>query len=320
MNHDLNVETDLHEMKLIRDEIFAIVPGIEKAVPAPVLNSKSLTEKEFQEEWVARNNPCLVKGIIKHWPAVKKWREKDYWMSTCGNPQVEIFPHLNHASRDFIKAEKMTFHNAIDRLFQNKDHVFSMPSTEITESNGFAGLLKDMAGFSCLPDSPRPRVYNRTRFFMYRRASTAWHYHGVDETLMCQVNGAKSVALFPPDIPRAKYVTEFLDKELHLKGQKLDKSIELRPMITRVDEGDALYIPPYWHHAVVPTDGEIGFTLAFCWKSPIYKLGDLSNFFVREVFRMGLWPLNKRTPMVPILASYAGASLLLRKITGQDRK
>jgi hypothetical protein len=84
-----------------------------------------------------------------------------------------------------------------------------------------------------------------------------------------------------------------------------------------VTEGDALYIPPYWHHAVAPVDGEAGFTVAYCWRSPLHKLGNFSNFMVREVYRQGMWPLKPMTLILPFLGCYAGLSYSTKKIAGQ---
>jgi cupin-like protein len=304
------------EKKQYGDDIFSVIPGFEKASAVPVLDAAVLTEEVFKRDWVSKNKPCLIKGIVKHWPAVGKWKNKEYWTDTCENVDVNVYPHINHNDPSRLNAEKMKFYDALERVYSSSDQIFSMPGETITEDGRFSGVIKDMPGFACLPSSEMPRVYDRRRFFMYRRAATAWHYHGIDETLMCQVKGAKKVALLPPDIPRAKYVTRFLHDELHLEGRTLDKSLELRPCITEVMEGDALYIPPYWHHAVIPCDGEIGFTLAFCWRSAWYKLGDFSNYFVRDVYRQGIWPFTKFTPFLPFLGMYAGISYCVKKITG----
>jgi hypothetical protein len=298
---------------------FTIIPGIETPLAVPVLTAATLKEEVFRKDWVAKNKPCLIKGAVKHWPAVQKWRNKSYWLENCGNFEVNVYPHQNFIDRKRQEAghEKMLFHDAIERLFQNRDYVFSMPGEQIMDEGRFAGVKKDLGGFTFLPNAAMPRYYERLRFFIYRRAATNWHYHGVDETLMCQVNGVKRVALLSPQIPRSKYVTEFLKNESYLDGATLDKTHDLRPLITDVEEGDALYIPPYWHHVVVPGDGEIGFTLAFCWRSPLHILGNFSNFFVRDLYRSGMRPFSLNTILLPFLGCYAGLLYCIKKISGK---
>ena len=112
-----------------------------------------------------------------------------------------------------------------------------------------------------------------------------------------------------------KHVNDFLQQEQHLKGKSLDSDLDLKPMIVEVGEGDALYIPPYWLHSVVPVDDEVGFTVAFCWASPWHKLGDLSSFFVRKLYRQALWPLKGISLAVPFIACRACTAHVIRKFS-----
>jgi hypothetical protein len=134
---------------------------------------------------------------------------------------------------------------------------------------------------------------------------------------MCQINGTKRVGLLPPGIPKAKFVSEFLNAERYLEGEALDADLDLKPMIVDVEEGDALYIPPYWYHGVMPVDDKVGFTLAFCWRSPIHILGKFSIYFVRKLYRHFMWPFRRATPLLPFLAVYAGALYVFRKLRNQ---
>jgi len=310
---------DVKEMRQFFDRFSSFIPGMANPQSVPVLQADTLKQGIFEKEWVGKNKACLIKGAVKHWPAVKKWRSKDYWLTTCENLDVSIYPHQNfiNQERQDTGREVMPFHAAVERLHQERDHVFSMPTEKIRQGSRFAPILSDMAGFTFLPTSKMPRCYHRTRFFMYRRAATNWHYHGFDETLMCQVNGTKRVALISPNIPKPQYVTDFLGKERYLNEEGIDGSLDLRPMIVDVEEGDSLYIPPYWHHLVVPVDGEIGFTVAFCWKSPIHILGNFSNYFVRTVYRQGMWPFGLDTITFSFVAVYAGAAYSLKKLAGR---
>lgn len=31
------------------------------------------TPLQFYRDWVAANKPVIIKGAVKHWPAIKKW-------------------------------------------------------------------------------------------------------------------------------------------------------------------------------------------------------------------------------------------------------
>ena len=301
------------------DLFFSCIPGIDQPQPVPVLEARTLQKEVFEKEWVARNRACLVKGAVQHWPAVEKWRHKEYWLEKCDDFEIGVYPHQNFNDHEKQQTgrENMHFHAAIERLFAGSDPVFSMPTEEITNEGRFYRIKEDMAGFTFLPDPAPPRYYERFRFFTYRRAATGWHYHGVDETLMCQVNGAKRVVLLSPHIPKPAYVTNFLQHEHYLDGKVLEVPSGIQPMMVDVEEGDALYIPPYWHHVVVPVDGEIGFTVACCWKSPLHILGNFSNFFVRALYKQGMRPFGLNTILLPFLGCYAALLYTARKISGK---
>jgi hypothetical protein len=304
--------------QLMRD-FFFIIPGMDKASSVPVLHVESLSKDIFESNWVSKNSPCLIKGAVRHWPAMERWKEKQYWISSCRNNEVSIYPHQNFISskRQESGQEKLAFHSAMERLFENRDYIFSMPGKQIMKGSDFEKLEEDIPGFTFLPSPEMPRWYERMRFFAYRRAATNWHYHGVDETLMCQIKGSKKVGLLPPCIPQIKHVTNFLQEERYLEGQVLDPSLQLNPYTVDVEEGDALYIPPYWHHVVVPNDGEMGFTLAYCWRSPLHILGNFSNYLLRTVYRQGMWPFNPKTLLLPFLGCYAAFLYYTKKIAGK---
>ncbi|MCX2492865.1 cupin-like domain-containing protein [Pedobacter sp. PF22-3] len=315
---------DLLENKTIEDEMIPVmnrflsfIPGISKSLAVPVVYAENLTKKEFIEKWVSRNKPCLVKNAVLHWPAVQKWKHQEYWLSQCDNFDINVYPHQNfntHERQDAGK-EVMPFHKAIERLFSDNEDTVSLPAEHITENGRFAKIKADMPGFTFLPETENPRYYQRMRFFSYRRAATGWHYHGIDETLMCQVNGTKRVALLSPEIPKPAYITKYLNQENYLNNEPFNVQHDINPYLVDVEEGDALYIPPYWHHVVVPVDGKVGFTVAFCWKSPLHILGDFSNYFVRALYKQGMWPLNINTFFMPLLGCYAGTSHLIRKLS-----
>ena len=295
------------------------IPGIETPEKVPYYLADELTEEHFIINHVEKNQACLIKGGVKHWPAIDKWKDKEYWLKMGEGVKIEAYTHMNFLDPELQKEDKevLSYHDAVNRLYSKKDRVFSMPSEILNKYSHLEDIREDMAGFTFLSNPPKPRSYPQARVFSYRNASTAWHYHDVDETLMCQLKGAKRVALLSPDIPNVEEVAAFLQEEKHLKGEKLDASLDLKPLMVDVEEGDCLYIPPYWYHAVIPLDDEVGYTLAYCWKSPIHKLGDFSSYFVRQLFKQATRPVRPLTFVYPFIASVAWVSYKLKKSQGK---
>lgn len=311
-------------MNSIADGFFSCLSADEEPATLPVLDAGMLTEREFKKEWVDKNQACLIKGAVKHWPASQKCRNKEYWLTTFDNFNLSVYPHHNRNDEKAHQEDRIeiNFHDAIERLFANGDLVLSMPSQVIINAKGqytkrFQPFKGDLGKFSFLPSPPLPRNYPRLRCFLYRRAATAWHWHKVDETLMCQVNGSKRVGLLDPSVRHPEAVARFLMSESYFLGEKIDASIKARPYMAVVEEGDALYIPPYWFHGVVPDDEEVGLTAAFCWRSPVHILGNFSNYFVRDLYRKMYQPITGWSYIAPFFAAYAGISYGIKKLLRQ---
>jgi hypothetical protein len=320
MNIENTIEESIASTKFngFGDDLYKIIPDIDKATDVPVVEASELNNKKFYKDWVSKNKPCLIKNAIKHWPAIEKFKNQDYWLSELDNFDVSIYPHMNYFTeeRKHMGRIRTTFHDAVKRFFKNEDFILSLPSTEISENNEFSKLIKEMPGFSFVSKDIKPIYYEHRRFFMYRRAATAWHYHGMDETLMCQINGTKKVVLFPPKISGIKHISNFLENEFFLEGEVLDDNTTVNPIVAYAEEGDTLYIPPFWNHAVIPVDGELGFTVAHCWKSPHHKYGDFSNYYVRRMYKTNMWPINRYTFTMMFTGVYSGILNLLNKLKG----
>lgn len=287
----------------------------------PILEADKLTERDFKKEWVDKNRACLIKDAVKHWPISLKCRNKEYWLKTFDNFGLSVYPHHNHNDSKVHEEGKieMNFHDAIEHLFANEDLVISMPSQVIIDVKGqytkrFQTFKDDLGKFSFLPSPPLPRNYPQLRCFLYRRAATAWHWHKVDETLMCQVRGSKRVGLLDPRVRHPEAVIKFLMSESYLSGDKLDPSLKAKSYMVTVEENDALYIPPYWFHGVVPCDEKIGLTAAFCWRSPAHIFGNFSNYFVRDLYRKMYHPITRWSYIAPFFGIYAGTSYAIKKL------
>lgn len=317
MNDINNTIGSISEMGELADKLFSAIPGIKNATSVTTVNVEELSARVFKTKFVNRNTPCLIKGAVKHWPAVEKWKKKEYWINTCEDQPVTIFPNMNffNLNKRTVDKEKMSFHDAIERLFQGSDHTFSIPAQFVGDSTLYAAAKKDIKGFPFLSSPAKPLWDRENSLFIYRRAATTWHVHYCDETLMCQVNGTKLVAIIPADIPKPADVIDFLEKESYLTGLTMDPDLKLNPIIVEVMEGDALYIPPGWFHCVVPKDAEVGFTLACNFRSPLRVNGNLSNHFTRKLYK-NAWstPYLKVKLMVPVYMFMAMTSYYLNKL------
>ncbi len=288
------------------DVILKNVPGMAAAVPVPVLDAGTLTERAFRNEYVAHSRPCVIKGAVSHWPATRKWRDRDYLKSICGGQPVPYWPHENHVTKERIApgVVSLRYGDAIDRL-HDAGH---QEVAAIGCNPGTPQMLADIAGFPFLRDGERGFSYPPFRIFIFRKAGSSWHYHSFDETLMCQVAGSKRVGLLPVDNPHHKALSRiFLEEEDYYDDPSAFDELageSLPWMIAELDEGDALYIPPLWWHGVVVTSDCVGITTPVVWRSPPNVIADslmkmaaghfaLNGLFTVDQFRQLLGAARK---------------------------
>ncbi|MBX7200420.1 MAG: cupin-like domain-containing protein [Rhodospirillaceae bacterium] len=243
------------------------------ASAVPELDPRTLSEDVFHRDYVANSRPCVIRGAVKHWSALEKWRDKEYLKSRSGQHPVSLFLCELHVTKKRIAGNERvtTFGDAIERLHsaQTERGIVGFPVPP--------EILSDVGDVSFLGQTDPAFWYHRVRGFFYRRAGTAWHIHQFDETLTCQIIGRKTIGLvgsanpYNFDLRYIFYTEDYYDDPTafaDLEGANLPwYSVTL-------EEGDALYIPPLWWHGVAPQTETFGITTAVTWRSPPHVIAN----------------------------------------------
>jgi len=286
----------------MEEEILNNIPGMSSATHVFSIDSDELTEARFYKDFVSKNKPCLIKNAIAHWPALTKWNDKQYLKDKCGESHSNYYPHMNYDDENNMLQDEtnLPFSKILDLLNEYSPDIISAPSI-LLERPPYNILSNDMKGFKFNQKPSNPLAYPTSRAFFYKNAGTGWHYHFVDETLMCQVKGTKKVGLLPPDKTTDDIVYDIFTTDAYLNNKEcFDNNAQhrLKPTFANVEPGDALYIPPFWWHGVEPMDDDFGITVANCWRSPFHVMGDLSYPTVRKIWKKALTKPNKNAPFV----------------------
>jgi Cupin-like domain len=302
-------------------------PNYERAVPIDSIKASDISESEFLEHYVNRNRPCRLIGAIEHWPACTRWRQVDYLKLKTRNSRVEVSsfpgPELLAWANDDIKQKllddvaenhrEMLFHAFLSELPDHGDQLV-LPGCVFEPGSPIEALQADLGGFKFLPNPKPARRYTAHRAFIYRDSYTDWHFHSSDETLMTQVVGDKEVLILAPDDTSWKALLPVIEDKGYLfdvDTTQYKKFGELRPYRTVVEQGDALYIPVFWWHAVESIGADFGITVASTFLTPLHINGDLRFPAVRKMVGTYLW--TRHAPLLLGAIAYSSCHLLFER-------
>jgi hypothetical protein len=262
--------------------VIDLIPG--EILPLATIQAESLTEQAFWDQYVRKTTPVLIKGAAAAWPAIQSWKHPSYLQGRCGDIMVEV-SHTFNASPQLETAaqQRQRLQECIAEMCSAADDItISAPAIDIPES-----WQADIGEFRFLRARNRnPLGYPRRRIFLYKNASTEWHYHPLDETLTTQLVGSKRVSLFR--LTRSSWFkfAPLIKANFHHMpcGQSFFPSdIRLQKFQGDLDAGDALYIPPFWWHGIDAANAVPGITLAHCFRSPLSRFGNWNDPVTREL-------------------------------------
>lgn len=295
--------------------IFENISWMSRAVAVPEISVDALDRSRFDRDYIGQNNPVIIRGAVRDWPAVQRWDRREYLNNLIGHYQVNVYPHVNYTSpsRQRDGERQMAFAEALDLMHSPEPGEWTVPSVAIS-ADAYAELLGDIGELRFLNNPKSGLIYPDQRYFMYKGGGTGWHLHPCDETLLCQIVGEKTIGLLKGDAGQNKVVKEIFSKESYWDDGACftsTHSAHLRPLIATIRPGDALYLPPFWWHGVVPTSPGFGISMAKCWRSPGHIGGDLAIPAVRDLW---LHALRRPGRLTGRLAGMTAVSMLKKLV------
>jgi cupin-like protein len=252
--------------------VIDLVPG--EVCELPYLQADALDRNTFWTEYVCKHKPILIKKAVQDWPALDKWCRPEYLEALCGDEQAGmarmfnpffVLPTMFHAGKIGDHIEEM--HKSSD------DQTYSIPAFDIPQK-----WAKDLGTYSFLGEEvdKKPRAFQTRRLFVYKNASTEWHYHITDETLTTQLVGVKRFSIFHLTNENWDVFSELIKHNCHHLSCRQEYFAQQAPLVKYegvLRPGDALYLPPFWWHGIDPIDAKFGITLAHCFRTPLRRLG-----------------------------------------------
>lgn len=281
-------------------KVIDLVPG--HTVPLTTVQAHSLSEEAFWTEFVCKHIPVVVKGAATGWFAMERWNRLGYLESLCNDETVDLWSTFNPAP--LLNNAAAKFQGLVESLEQLRqapdDATYSIPAFPVP-----AGWISDVGGYPFLGDTfeRAPLWYPAKRLFVYKNASTEWHYHLLDETLTTQLVGSKRVSLFRLTSENWHAFAPLIQANWHhmsCKERFFPEEGTLAKYEGVIEPGDAVYIPPFWWHGIDPIDTGMGVTLAHCFRSPVRRFGAWEEPGIKEL--IGATAKSHKAWLLPLLA------------------
>ncbi|MEE4013852.1 cupin-like domain-containing protein [Roseibium sp. FZY0029] len=232
---------------------------------------------EFLARYCDKEQPLLIKGLAKSWPARGKWVSKR------------------------LRAELHTLASVRDR------GVFFVSRSPVLEQDiEMPDFLREvLSSDRIMKDSVAWRFWVNSR-----NNRTEFHYDtNAENVITVQVKGRKEWVLVSPETPLPCYpFTNFSllkDEEKLLKNKRFYKF--------DLEEGDLLYLPPLWFHRVVAKEDE---NININWTFTKRETSVITKEFRRDMERCGLLHFFKTNNSALVRRFYETAIRALPNVGG----
>jgi hypothetical protein len=273
---------DLSRRPVTYDDVRRM-PNYDRARPVAVEDG-SIPAAEFERKYWRRGRPVILRGGVRHWPAVERWASNDYLQQVSGDEQIEITrcllldvvlrnatleaqgkdPSATQPGEPEELVVTMPLQEYIERCTTRHDPGRILYARLVPIPERWHGDVGDTPFWS--------RGFDGRAMFMGRKTYTDSHEHGGLDVFSCQVRGTKEFILHAPDAASTRRMyagatanwspVRFFDPDL----ERFPLFAENQPIIARLEPGDVLYIPNPWWHAVVSTTDDMGILVPLWFK------------------------------------------------------
>jgi len=264
---------------------------VEGAVPKVV----SPTRAEFTERFVTPQKPVVISGATKHWPAYSKWTT-EYLRATIGRKKVRVKESTSGIYTDLFSGTSSAYGEVeisdyIDLITSKRPDRKRkyLSGDEIKIVSDYSDVDPELAPLRNDFEPPeycdREQIKTIGLWLSAQGVIASLHYDSDgSHNLNVQVKGKKRVLLFSPSQPVYPFTgvgpsrapsnfsqINIVDPdEPRFPGFRAASCVE-----AIIEEGDMLFIPSYWHHAVFH-EGDVNINVNFWWQPTDFRLNKTS--------------------------------------------
>lgn len=230
-----------------------------------------ISPEEFHQKYLATNTPVIIKNGAKDWPAVGKWN-LDFFATTFPNeeqPKIatsgdKIYEaKKNKEKLEFYKLSELKNENVTDKeKFYGNFSPLVHKYPELKKDLKLDWLRKLQNKYSSL------MMY---QLFMGAKGHKTDLHSEISSNLFIMLSGKKKWAMCSPKYNEFLEVAVSREPCFHSPVNFFEKShAKLNELVNyfefTLDEGDILFVPPYYWHQVVNETQSVG--LAIKWHNP----------------------------------------------------
>lgn len=214
----------------------------------PIVDGEKITQKEFELNYLKPQQPVVLRGLWKQFPAYSKWNY-DFFKTIMGDTEVGLYSSskADPSQTLSVPTVKMKFSNYLDLIEREPTdlRLFLFPIFKNKPE-----LLKDFS----YPSITKGYIKLPFMFFGPKNSVTRMHQDiDMSNVFLTQFEGKKRVILFAPDQSDLLYKLPF---NVHSTVDIENPDFETYPGLKYVkgmtgilEYGDTLFMPSgYWHH------------------------------------------------------------------------
>jgi hypothetical protein len=228
--------------------------------------------EEFFHEYWTRSRPVVIKGIADAWPARTKWTF-DYLKSNFADEEIEI--QADRENDQFYEINSVSHRQKI-KLGDFVDMIVNSDGTNnfyMTANNHAIGKTKLQSLLDDTGDMPayasKPERVGFWHLWVGPKGTKTPLHHDENGLLHLQLKGRKTWKFISPlDAPNIYHrVAVFSNVDIYnLDFEKYPAMQDVKILEVTVEEGEAMFLPQGWWHAVEALDHSISLAMvAFDW-------------------------------------------------------
>jgi hypothetical protein len=224
----------------------------------PIPRLKTISKKEFLENYVRPQKPVVIEHLVDDWPATQKW-DLDYISEVAGEKVVPLYD-----DRPITSEQKF---NEPHTEMKMADYIELLKSKPTNYRIFLYHLLKEVPVLHKdfrFPDLGLRFIKQLPTLFFGGENSKVFMHYDIDfaNILHFHFHGKKRCIIYPPSqtkylykVPHALISREDID----FNNPDFDKFPVLKKAkgyVTELNHGEALYMPEgYWHQMTYLTPG-----------------------------------------------------------------